>query len=320
MGISCIIMQTTYTQDRKGIKDIDPISSLIFYPHAATSDHPIIVGILRANNGKPLKNRQVKIYIDGSAVSIVTSDKNGVFKYQLRNEVTLSEGKHCVYGVETKDNSYVRGSIFTVTHRSNNLGTKSGNVDPSHSGIWFPVNGGMVGESTFSIICGLYDASNNVVTDETLTFKTDSTTVSNNIQSDSNGLGIYTLTSGQALTEGMHTADVHAQESDVDLMQVSFEIDLTAPDAPIIATPMQDDVINNSTVIISGTAEVNATVYVFLDGDEYGEITYPDENGDWSIEYDNINDGPHSVYAYQTDAVQHQSDNSPTTNFTVSTF
>ena len=107
-------------------------------------------------------------------------------------------------------------------------------------------------------------------------------------------------------------------QSNVDLTTNDFIVDTVAPDAPVIVYPANGDTVTSSTVIITGTTESFATITTFVDGDTFGDVTYADEYGNWSIEYDGLSNGSHSVNAQATDLANNTSVVSATTSFTVS--
>ena len=298
---------------------VDSERSYIFAPTGNTSSNPLIVGILRKHNGKTLEDRKVRIYIDGTAYSIVTSDENGIFSYQLRKDVVLSDGIHYVFGVDELHGIFISGSHFTVVDQPLLMETKAGNASTIYSSILFPSEGIAVGDAIFTFVCGIRDSSNNAVQGETLTLKINSNTISSSTQSNSNGVAAYQLTALQALSDGSYTADSHAQESNIDLTQTNFTVDTTAPNPPVFTNPTNTQVVTSSTLIVTGTAEALAAVITFLDGDTFGEITYADENGDWEIDYNDLAEGPHTIYGIQIDSANNESNPSSVIAFTVDT-
>lgn len=304
--------------------DINPQLSMILSPNnkqMVTSRYPLIIGSIIKNNGKPKKNQIVTIYIDGIPYANVATNKSGLFTYQVRSDKPLTNGQHFVFAV-TKDNTstYIRGSSFTVEARTQEIHEmyKSGNADATNSYIAYPFTGAATSTSTPYIITIMNDSSNHPVGGEHVTYKVDSSTVTSNCcaSQSSNGMSSYTLTGGQALSDGVHTVDAHAVESNIDLAQQTFTVDTTPPSAPTITSPTNNQTVTSSTVIVTGTTEANALVTVYMDND-FGDIAIADENGDWSIEYDDMSNGQHIFNATTTDEANNTGSFSPTIVFFV---
>ena len=62
----------------------------------------------------------------------------------------------------------------------------------------------------------------------------------------------------------------------------------------------------NGISLVSGLSEPCATITTFLDADSYGQISYADESGSWSTQYE-VEDGDHVVTARATDLAGNQS-------------
>lgn len=100
---------------------------------------------------------------------------------------------------------------------------------------------------------------------------------------------------------------------DVDFRDDTFT-DTVAPDAPVITDPTLTDDLSPT---ISGTAEANATVELFIGGVSVGTTT-TDGNGDWSVEISaQPSEGDYTVTATATDAANNRSDNSDPFDFTI---
>ncbi len=97
----------------------------------------------------------------------------------------------------------------------------------------------------------------------------------------------------------------------------SFEIDTLAPQTPILISPADGAVITDPTPTITGVAEPNSTVTVYVDGNPVGTTT-ADPVGNFSIELATpLPDGVHQAYVTATDGVGNVSDPSNTNTFTV---
>ncbi len=124
------------------------------------------------------------------------------------------------------------------------------------------------------------------------------------------------------LSDGSHTFQVRAIDNagNTDLTPASYTwtVDTTAPAAPVVTTPANGSVTNDSTPSVSGTAEPNSTVTVYIDGSIAGTTT-ADGSGNWNFTAAVLSDGSHTVRATSTDGVGNTSPDSNTNTFTVDT-
>jgi hypothetical protein len=125
------------------------------------------------------------------------------------------------------------------------------------------------------------------------------------------------------LSDGSHTFQVRAVDAagNGDSTPASFTwlIDTTPPPAPVVITPANGSSTNNTQPLVSGTAEANSTVTVFLDGVAAGTTT-ADAVGNWTFTPPSpLSDGSHTARARATDAVGNTSVDSNTNTFTVDT-
>ena len=116
------------------------------------------------------------------------------------------------------------------------------------------------------------------------------------------GHGAWSIDVTMELADGEHvvvatTTDRDAYTS-VDTHE--FTVDADAPSV-VITSPTGGATTNDATPTISGTADANATVQVFVDGALIGTVT-ADAEGDWSIDVSaTLADGTHTVRAVATD-------------------
>lgn len=97
------------------------------------------------------------------------------------------------------------------------------------------------------------------------------------------------------------------------------KIDRTPPGAPIVTSPLADEVLSNRKPTVTGTAEANATVTITLDGGASMTVT-ADGSGRWSYTpADELADGVHRVKASAKDAAGNGSPDSAERSFTVDT-
>jgi len=97
----------------------------------------------------------------------------------------------------------------------------------------------------------------------------------------------------------------------------SVLFDDTSPAAPVVTAPANGSYTNNASPVVSGTAEANSTVTVYIDGSSIG-TTGADASGSWSFSsVPALSEGPHTVKARATDAASNISPDSNTNTFTV---
>ncbi|MBR7743715.1 hypothetical protein KC207_10480 [Phycicoccus sp. BSK3Z-2] len=124
--------------------------------------------------------------------------------------------------------------------------------------------------------------------------------------------GRWSLTPVIPLLEGPHTVTAQARDAVGNVSAVSspvtFTVDVTAPEPPVIVTPEEGETTDDPTPEVTGTGEPGATVTVTVDGTTVG-TTVVDEDGSWSVTVPNaLGNGSHVVTATQTDAAGNVSD------------
>ncbi|RIJ42710.1 Ig-like domain-containing protein [Pontibacter oryzae] len=138
------------------------------------------------------------------------------------------------------------------------------------------------------------------------------TAIVTTVTADADGNWTYTFT--PALTDGSYTLEAKAKDSDGFESDKSapftFTVDTNAPIAPVFTalssdngTDAKDGVTNDATLVLSGTAEANATVAITLAGNTIG-TTIADGTGAWSYSYEGttLPEGMHAFSATATDA------------------
>ena len=302
---------------------LNPFTSTIVSPAQGSTVHhatPVLAGIIRNAKGKQLKNKKVSLYLNNRKIGVVQSNNDGVWSYRLQPNQQLTNGSYVLQAfVElTPSNIQTALSILfqaQITTLAMNKISRSGNVSVANSEISFPQNSGRINITTPTIIGVLLNAQANPVANETVQVKIDGTTVGT-VSSNSNGVFSYTLTTEQALSETSYTVGAHCVETNVDLNTNSFTVDTTLPAAPVISAPTENQVLTSSLVTISGTTEANATITSFMDSDTFGDVSYADASGNWSIEYELTNDN-HSVTAQAEDLAYNTGPLSAARNFSV---
>jgi hypothetical protein len=121
------------------------------------------------------------------------------------------------------------------------------------------------------------------------------------------GAGFASCTSAKTytgLSEGSHTFDVRATDAagntDPTPATRNWTIDLTAPAAPVIASPLDGSTNRTGSVTVSGTAEPGTIVTVFEGATAKGTTTATGA-GAWSRALTAVPDGSHTYTAKATD-------------------
>lgn len=125
--------------------------------------------------------------------------------------------------------------------------------------------------------------------------------------------------SGSGLTDGTYTILVGAQDlaGNSSSNSYTWTVDSTAPPAPVVITPANASITTDSTPAVTGTAEPNSTVTVYIDGAPAGTTT-ADGAGNWLFTVGSaLSEASHTVRATATDAAGNTSPNSNTNTFTV---
>ncbi|MFO0597831.1 MAG: Ig-like domain-containing protein [Myxococcaceae bacterium] len=123
-----------------------------------------------------------------------------------------------------------------------------------------------------------------------------------------NSMGQWTFTPLTPLADGTYVVTADATDTAGNQgprgAGVAFTIDSTAPSAPNIATPLADSTLDDDRPLaVTGFAEPNSTVTVYVDGVEVG-TAMSDSAGRFSVPVDPLalGDGPHTVTADARDA------------------
>ncbi|SEK36959.1 Ig-like domain (group 3) [Stigmatella aurantiaca] len=135
--------------------------------------------------------------------------------------------------------------------------------------------------------------------------------------------GNWSFTPSSPLQEGTYqvsaVATTLAGNASLSSNVNTFTIDTTAPQAPVVTTPADGSVTNNTTPAISGTAEPLSTVEVTLNGAVLGTAA-ADAAGQWTLTPPTpLQDGPYRVTATSSDLAGNVSAPSGPVNFVVDT-
>ncbi len=200
--------------------------------------------------------------LDGAAFAVCTSP---------RALTSLSEGSHTfrVRAVDAAGNADATPAAFTWV------------VDltaPAAPVISQPSAGGTT--SPRPAISGLAEPGSSVEV------RVDGVLVATVPADPSTGAWSYTLTAGQALGNGAHSASAIAVDPAGNPSVAStraFNVDTTQPLSPIITSPANGTAINTTTPLVVGTAPATSTVRVFVDGVLVGTVV-SDAAGAWQYQ------------------------------------
>jgi hypothetical protein len=126
-----------------------------------------------------------------------------------------------------------------------------------------------------------------------------------------NGSGGFSFTPTAPLAPGEHEAFAGATDAAGNDSPPSntngFRIDTQDPDAPGISSPGDGSTTTDRTPTITGTAEPDSQVIIYIDGEQVGSTT-ADENGDFSFTVpDALSLGEHEVSAVAVDEAGNRS-------------
>lgn len=235
----------------------------------------------------------------GSPVGTATTDGAGNWSVAI----TFSEGGHTIDAIatDTAGNNSAPSAAVTFTVDT---------TAPSVPIITLPADGAQLNTSIVTV-AGTADANTTVDVIE------GGATIGS---TPADGLGDWTI--DLAFGDGDHTVTVTATDccgntSDPSA-PVTFTVDTTAPGAPVILTPLEGETVATSTPSISGTAEANSSVEVFVDAGSIGTVA-ADGSGNWSIASPALTDGAHNATATATDAAGNTGPSSALRNFSVDT-
>jgi len=109
-----------------------------------------------------------------------------------------------------------------------------------------------------------------------------------------------------SLTDGAKQFSVRGADSGGNMSQVvsySWTIDSVAPNAPVITAPADGLTTTDTTPSVSGTAEPNSTVRIYLNGSGTADTTTTaNGSGVWSTDLSSRTDGTYNIRAAATDA------------------
>ena len=127
---------------------------------------------------------------------------------------------------------------------------------------------------------------------------------------DSNGDWSLPITLSEGVNTITSTASDEVNTSDPST-PITITLDTIIPDAPIIGSPTDGTSTNNPSQTVSGTAEPNSTVEVFVNGVSQG-TTSTDSNGDWSLPI-TLSEGVNTITSTASDEVNTSDPSTPIT-------
>jgi uncharacterized delta-60 repeat protein len=155
--------------------------------------------------------------------------------------------------------------------------------------------------------------------DSTVDVALDGTSAGSTIAS---GSGTWSFMPGNPLSDGTYTVSATEVDGTGGIVEYSntntFTVDTVPPLAPVIQTPVNGAFTNVAIPFVSGSAEANSTVTIYLDGTDSG-ITTASGTGAWSFEpAAPLVSGTHTVEATATDLAGNTSAFSSTNTFIIS--
>ncbi len=229
-----------------------------------------------------------------------TANASGAWSCQ---SATLPDGPHSITAT-------ARDDVGNASPASTAVPFTVDTTAPALPVVTAPTPGQLVATPT-PVIAGTAEAHSTVTVRE-------GTTVLCITTADSNGAWSCQSSS---LLDGPHTVSVTASDAvgnTSPARTVSFTVDATAPDAPVIATPANGATLDAAPISYSGTAEPDSHVTLTLDGAPLGTVTTHGD-GAWSFSPGPaLGDGGHTLTAAAQDAAGNTSPVA-TSSFTVDT-
>ncbi len=271
--------------------------------------------------GTGIANSLVVIYVDGVPIDSTVADASGAWNYSFVS--SLSSGPHAITAVVSSGGvSSGQSGAYNVVIDSSAPAAPSGVVLSTATDTGSNHSDGITGNNQ-PTVTGTAEANS------TVTVYIDGVAVGTTM-ADGNGAWSYGV--ANPLADGHHslrtTATDLAGNVSGQSTAYSITVDTAAPAAPSgvglssvtdTGSSHGDGITGNNQPTVTGTAEANSTVTVYVDGTAVGTTT-ADGSGAWSYNIATaLSDGHHSLRATATDAAGNVSGQSSSRSITVDT-
>ncbi|TKU33361.1 Ig domain protein [Citrobacter sp. wls717] len=253
---------------------------------------PLLTGTAEAN-------ATIEIFIDGTVVGQVVSDKNGVWNYRIPEEASLADGEHAVVvrATDAAGNSANSTTLDIVVDST--METPTIHLD-SDSGI---SDADRITNNASPIFSGSAEAYSSI------TIYQDGKAIGK-VSADANGNWSYSFTGSQALTDGSYifyitATDVAGNSATSEKIQVTIDTQVSIPtldlaDASDTGSLNSDNITNDTTPAFTlGSIDADVTkVQVIINGTAYDAVQ---SEGRWTFTAPELADGDYSVTVQVTD-------------------
>ncbi|MGR2723905.1 Ig-like domain-containing protein [Chromobacterium sp. W521] len=279
------------------------------------NNQPTVTGTAEANS-------TVTVYVDGTAVGTATADGSGAWSYNIATP--LSDGNHSIRTTATDlaGNASGQSTAYSITVDTAAPAAPSGVGLSSATDTGSSHSDGITGNNQ-PTVTGTAEANS------TVTVYVDGTAVGT---TTADGSGAWSYNIATPLSDGNHsirtTATDLAGNASGQSTAYSITVDTAAPAAPSgvglssatdTGSSHSDGITGNNQPTITGTAEANSTVTVYVDGTAVGTAT-ADGSGTWNFNIATpLSDGNHSIRATATDLAGNASGQSTSRSITVDT-
>ena len=263
-----------------------------------TSDNtPTVTGTAEANS-------TVEVFADGVSLGTATADGAGDWTFTPGSAIADGTYDFTATATDAAGNESVPSTPVEIT-----IDTTA----PAAPAITSPSDGTITNDNT-PTVSGTAEANS------TVEVFADGISVGT---TTADGAGNWTFTPGSAIADGTYdftaTATDAAGNESVPSAPVEITIDTTAPAAPVITSPADGTVTNDTTPTISGIAEPASTVEVFADGVSLG-TTIADGSGNWTFTPGSaLAEDTYTFTAFATDAAGNESVESAGVDVTIDT-
>lgn len=246
----------------------------------------------------------VTVVVDGAPVGTTTAAPGG--SWTLTPATTLASGSHTVQATATD----ALGNVSAPSAPNEFL---VDTAPPSAPVVLTPPDGSVTTDTTPTVTGTAEPLS-------TVTVLVDDVAVGT---TQADGAGGWSLVVPAPLADGAHTARATATDAAGNVSpssaSVDFTVDTTATGAPVVVTPANGSVTDDTTPTYSGTGETGSTVTVVVDGTAVGTAPVA-AGGTWTLTPATpLAEGLHAVWATATDGAGNVSPVSNTNAFTVDT-